>query len=107
MVIIAIYKGVDNREGITKESKISSSITKLRKYFEILYPNSKVDNCNPVIKIDLDGQEEALKEEAEYERDQSLEKLIQLGSTRNQYYIHNLSYGCDLGFGKSYSNKKG
>ena len=67
MVIIEIYKGVYNRESITRESEIPSSITKLRNYFYILYPNTNGGNCNPLIKIDSDGQEQALKEEAEYE----------------------------------------
>ena len=40
-----------------RERKIPSSITKLRKYFDRLYPNAKGGNCNPGINIALDGQE--------------------------------------------------
>ena len=45
-VIIAIYKEVENQEGITSEIKKHSSITKLRKYFNRIYPNSKGGKFN-------------------------------------------------------------
>ena len=50
-----------------RESKKPSSITKLWKYFDRLYPNDKGGNCNPAIKFTFDVHEDALKYEVEYE----------------------------------------
>ena len=55
MVVIAIYKGVDHREEITRESEITSLINKLKKYLDSLFPNYNGCNCNPGIKIDFYG----------------------------------------------------
>ena len=56
--------------------------------------------CNIGIKISFDGQEENLKEEAEYKlRPNGVylwKKAIYHGSTKKQYYTQNLSDGCDL-----------
>ena len=55
-VVITIYKVVENWEAIIRDRKIPSSITTLRNYFYILYPNAKGCNCNPRLKISLDRQ---------------------------------------------------
>ena len=82
-MITTIYKGVDNQEEITREIKIPSSKTKLRKYFDILYSNNKGDNCNPGLKIAFDIQKKDSKEEEEYKLRQNgiylCKRLVQHG----------------------------
>ena len=59
-VILNWVKGKDNYEVILKPSNISPTITKLTQYFDRLFPNNKVGNLNPSIRIAFNNDQDKI-----------------------------------------------
>ena len=59
-VILTRVKVGMNSEAILKPSNITPTITILRQYFDRLFPNTKVGNLNPSIRIAFNNDQEKI-----------------------------------------------
>ena len=56
-VLLAYVKGKENSETTLKPSDIPPTITKLRQYFDPVFPNSAGRNLNPGIRLAFNGNQ--------------------------------------------------
>ena len=81
------------------EGYLPNSIAWLMKYFDHLYPNNKWEYCKPVIKVEYDGSEEALREESEYKIKKNI-IIIWKNQPNTELGISNSTDGYDISYWK-------